>query len=989
MEDVKFTKDKRTESARKVRNLASKATRLIKGEIIYEGTMSEMLLTLDEYWDSFQDDHGAFKQAVGFLEAHTKGAGQRESYVNGKDMVQYYEEISQAYTGAASDLKEKISEDRKNQEEARANLTVRMKKHVAERDVRNMKRSTLSEWKRIGDDLLDRLDTLPKMSPQELQEIRIRLETTSRFAEKLEENIEKLVELDLSSVQDLIEEAQDTVDITRDKTDALRSRMMTLRVPAHPPQPEHPDRRLQWEDNEEAMGGMYNESSTTMSPGQGLRPEEPSATSQAERRGSLLTQKSAESTLSPSRARVLVPGLRKVAENRSSDPYEIEDQGVALSTFRETKPMKFRPQELPTFSGARKDWARFKSIWLNIVEKQGFNAIHLASILVSSVKRGTALSLIKAVTIKDETSYRIMWDRLEEYYSDTGAVLASLLQDLEELKSVRNAKNKDVIEFINDLELIHESLYSISEKHPERIDSNRVDRLASCLPDTCRDLWNRVYFRLDPETKQAPFSEFVLFCTEERSLRLRFLDVNKDSTSSDRKVSSHSTESSASTKKTTKPKYCWLDDSHSGHYANQCDLWGALTPTERRQSCLENKKCIVCLDSFGKGHKCRPIRTSVLNKYYCQECRIRHRNDIACPSKKKGADVESGSISNGTAYIARYEVKVKGQPETVPIFADNGSDISFVNEQSAKRRGYKQVGSRTLNITTINGIQQVRTKIYNVPIIRIDGQIENIQCHSINKPVTNRSKGVNIKEVGKLFPKYKPLARLDRDERPCEILLGLDYYQLHPRQTVGRNKSLSINRGPLGDTLVGTIDNDSHKEESWSSHSYYITKAQDSTWCKFITGEDLGISINPTCGGCKCGGCPLIGHRFSFKEEQEMDLIKSGLAFEDGRWTCKIPWIKSPDSLPDNKYIAKATLNSTIRTLSRNPTWFETYNQQIMDLEANGFCRKLTKEEELKYEGPRFYICHLAVLAPKSTSTPIRIVFNSSQTCKGISLSNT
>ena len=599
MDDVKFMKDKRTESARKVRNLASKAIRLIKGEIIYDGTMSEMLLTLDEYWHSFQDDHGAFKQAVGFLEAQTKGAGQRESYVNGKDMVQYYEEISQAYTGAASDLKDKISEDRKNQEEARANLTVRMKKHVAERDVRNMKRSTLSEWKRIGDDLLDRLDTLEKMSPQELQEIRIRLETTSRFAEKLEENIEKLVELDLSSVQDLIEEAQDTVDITRDKTDALRSRLITLREPSHPPQPEHPHRRLQWEENEEAMGGIYGGSSATVSPGQGLRPEDPSATRQAERRGSLLTQKSVESTSSPSRARVLAPGLRKVAECRSGNPYEIEDQEVALGTYRDTKPMKFRPQELPTFTGARKDWARFKSIWQNIVEKQGFSAIHLAGQLYDSIKKGTALSLIKAITIKDATSYRIMWDRLEEYYSDTGAVLASLLQDLEELKSVRNAKNKDVIEFINDLELIHESLYSISEKHPERIDSNRVDRLASCLPDTCRDLWNRVYFRLDPETKQAPFSEFVLFCTEERSLRLRFLDVHKDSTSSDRRVSSHSAESSSSGKKTPE---CWLDQ--GSHWPNRCRKWKELSPLKRRKVCLENKKCLLCLEDYKYNHKC-------------------------------------------------------------------------------------------------------------------------------------------------------------------------------------------------------------------------------------------------------------------------------------------------------------------------------------------------------------------------------------------------
>ena len=48
--------------------------------------------------------------------------------------------------------------------------------------------------------------------------------------------------------------------------------------------------------------------------------------------------------------------------------------------------------------------------------------------------------------------------------------------------------------------------------------------------------------------------------------------------------------------------------------------------------------------------------------------------------------------------------------------------------------------------------------------------------------------------------------------------------------------------------------------------------------------------------------------------------------------------------------------------------------------------RKLTKTELDEWQGPKFYISHLAVRNPKSTSTPVRIVFNSSQVFNGISL---
>jgi len=237
-----------------------------------------------------------------------------------------------------------------------------------------------------------------------------------------------------------------------------------------------------------------------------------------------------------------------------------------------------------------------------------------------------------------------------------------------------------------------------------------------------------------------------------------------------------------------------------------------------------------------------------------------------------------------------------------------------------------------------------------------------------------------------LFPLYKGIENLQRDTKPAEILLGLDYFKLHPQHRVCSNGNISIMSGPLGDTLVGSSEEGNYSIVS----SYYISKAQDSQWQKFIQGEEIGTQVNPRCSGCKCGKCPQVGATYSFKEEQDLRLIREGLMFseEQKRWITRYPWKKSPTTLPNNKYIALATLRSTERTLAKDPEWYQVYGNQIKDMVERGSCRKLSQVEIDRWKGPVFYICHLAVRNPKSATTPVRIVFNSSHTCKGISLNS-
>jgi len=86
-----------------------------------------------------------------------------------------------------------------------------------------------------------------------------------------------------------------------------------------------------------------------------------------------------------------------------------------------------------------------------------------------------------------------------------------------------------------------------------------------------------------------------------------------------------------------------------------------------------------------------------------------------------------------------------------------------------------------------------------------------------------------------------------------------------------------------------------------------------------------------------------------------------------------------PSTLPNNYGAALATLKNTERTLSKDEQWAETYQKQMEDM---------SQGELQKWSGPTFYISHLAVVNAWSHSTPVRIVFNSSQVCQGTSLNS-
>ncbi|KAL1249502.1 hypothetical protein QQF64_020507 [Cirrhinus molitorella] len=70
------------------------------------------------------------------------------------------------------------------------------------------------------------------------------------------------------------------------------------------------------------------------------------------------------------------------------------------------------------------------------------------------------------------------------------------------------------------------------------------------------------------------------------------------------------------------------------------------------------------------------------------------------------------------------------------------------------------------------------------------------------------------------------------------------------------------------------------------------------------------------------------------------------------------------------------------------PEWQDVYAAQVHDMAERKAAKKLTKEMIENWKGPVWYVSHLVAPNPHSTTTPVRLVWNSSQKFKGLSMND-
>ncbi|XP_058503794.1 uncharacterized protein LOC131471311 [Solea solea] len=366
--------------------------------------------------------------------------------------------------------------------------------------------------------------------------------------------------------------------------------------------------------------------------------------------------------------------------------------------------------------------------------------------------------------------------------------------------------------------------------------------------------------------------------------------------------------------------------------------------------------------------------------------------------------------------------------QKIGTLIDLASDTNYITHKAASKLNLRNEDV-TLVVYGVGGMKvSVATKRYllRIRVSTPRGTLKSHQliCYGLDT-IAEVHRHVPAAKLQKIFPDValQDLAR----PREIQLLISHKEGKLVP-QKVCSVGDLVLWDGPLGKTVGGThpdlfekVTLMAHTSKTHFARSMrtaavkyteftfkdpvscqspkHLTQSNTATssrdFLKWWKWESIGAACEPRCGGCRCGNCQPGGKEMTLAEEREMEMVRDGLTYVNGdhhssepHWHTKYPWTEDPASIPNNKRAVEATFYRMEKQLAKEPEWKMAYASQVHEMLNRKAAVKLSQEVLQSWTGPVWYISHLVAPNPHSVSTPVRLVWNSSQKYRGLSLND-
>ena len=177
--------------------------------------------------------------------------------------------------------------------------------------------------------------------------------------------------------------------------------------------------------------------------------------------------------------------------------------------------VKLRKMELPKFSGLRKHWPEFKTMWTTLAVPSFSSKVSLAEMLRTHVE-GKAKDMLEGVQIVGPGAYDDMWEKLLRHYDDIGAAVESALSDLKKLRPLKEEDWSGLVRLVDEVESTFRQLATWHQRHI--LTQLHVNDIENLLPPSVRTVWRREIRKLDQVQRLHPFPVFLEFLMEERAI---------------------------------------------------------------------------------------------------------------------------------------------------------------------------------------------------------------------------------------------------------------------------------------------------------------------------------------------------------------------------------------------------------------------------------------------------------------------------------------
>ena len=694
----------------------------------------------------------------------------------------------------------------------------------------------------------------------------------------------------------------------------------------------------------------------------------------------------------------------------------IQLQSVKPKQLTDATSVKLESMKFPIFNGDPREYATFiDDVATNVVPKYGKNACALRQ----------CLGDIPKLAIRGcEKSYDQMIKKLEEEYGDPRKLVDIVISDLKNLVIINENDTKSFLKMVTTVEQCYLDLSKV-DLEQEMNSVTIVSMIEKILPKTVKRDWIKISDEIVDKANLFPYlykfllkeKKVVVYSDSEvrngKIVNIHNVNCNDNtivSTLKEIKEDQINTKlllnvlndkinnvnlNNASFKDNVINNVnvnCWLHE-FEGHHISACGRFRSMSGSERLEAAKRKGICYRCLVEKHLGKFCNSNERCTV-KSNGQICNRPHHyllhDAFATSSNNYNVNCQTNGTLLEVSIIYSYN-----QPITV--IWDSASDATLITHKMARALGLHGQNI-VVTITKVgNVVEQCSTKRYNFDIHDMWG-VEHIISAIGMDEIASDIPYIDLSNIDKKFPGFTPEI-LNRPKGKVDMLVGLDYCNLLPKvfQTY---ENLQLLENSFGFCLRGMlIDNKFDYKNNYVSivariHHVSVHNHNDSIDVEidhvkeqldsFFKIESAGTECEPKCAKCLCLKCPT-SDSISIKEQRELDLIERGLRYEEDKqiWVASYPWILDPYKLPNNYNVAFARLVSTENRLAKlGDDYMKLYDISWNDMIDRKIAQKLNKNEIFNYNGPIHYIAHSEVLK-ESSSTPLRIVFDSSTSFKG------
>lgn len=668
----------------------------------------------------------------------------------------------------------------------------------------------------------------------------------------------------------------------------------------------------------------------------------------------------------------------------------------APTDVRRGRSVEIEKCKLPSFSGDIISYPEFKKSWKKVagVNLDEDNQIEQMKFKVDDhTKR-----IISRCNNMSE-----VWSSLDEEYAQEQEVVNAVNSTLRKLRSEAGSTPEYIVTLRNYIPGLETALTSVHGlEHLQTPD--KVDFLVEKFDDLTQREWE--YYRSKNTGKTWDrFFNFIL--DRYPSCRSMIARAQSRTPAQDLVLSMNSNAITAICVKCKKwvakggtyscaaCSYEAVEGAPIGHCLEHCPSYVSMSANQRSNCVRDAQWCPVHLSPTHNLDSCTSKNDP---KSICgvNACPKHHHRSLHGSTTTFVVNINSVQSENQQHSTSPLNTPVLLSIQAVPtlsglinVFFDDGSTCTLILHSAAQRLGLS--GEEVeVEVTTVIAVTKTFSKIYTLTLFDINNEKHEIQAVGMER-LNGQIKEIKVDGVKKLFsPEIQSV--WDRvNSRPTgevELLVGSDNLGLHPSEIeVHGNLKMYQSNFASGYVLRGShpaleyLDL-SNSSTSASVHhvSLHATRLSFKSIRDYFDANELDVQVPRRCNHCmNCEECTFLGQQLSLKEQYEYKIMEKNVEYDEVKkvFRVKYPFLEDPSILSDNKQqVVKIAMREEKKLIVEG--LLDEFNEELYRMISHGALVELSKECRDSWTGPVHYVSLQHVLKPDSTTTPLRIVTNSS-----------